>query len=70
MSYLPLEKICGTTTRYIRSSLDNDDCDNRDDNNNKAEECNRKYELYIPEILCDDNNGNDDNSTRSIYNLW
>ncbi|OEU11639.1 hypothetical protein FRACYDRAFT_244757 [Fragilariopsis cylindrus CCMP1102] len=60
MSYLPLEKICGTSTRYIRSSL-NDDCD-RDDNNNKAqEECNRKYELYIPEILCDDNNNDNDN---------
>jgi poly(3-hydroxybutyrate) depolymerase len=56
MSYLPLEKICGTSTRYIRSL--NDDCD-RDDNNNKAEECNRRYELYIPEILCDD----DDNTS-------
>ena len=63
MSYLPLEKICGTTTRYVRSSLNDDDCDNRDDNNNKAEECNRKYELYIPEILCDDN----DNVNTSYY---
>lgn len=61
MSYLPLEKICGTSTRYIRSL--NDDCKNRDDNNNKAEECNRKYELYIPEILCDDN----DNGNTSYY---
>jgi poly(3-hydroxybutyrate) depolymerase len=57
MSYLPLEKICGSSTRYIRSL--NDDCD-RDDNN-KAEECNRKYELYIPEILCDDDD--DDGNT-------
>jgi poly(3-hydroxybutyrate) depolymerase len=56
MSYLPLEKICGTSTRYIRSLSDDCDRDNDNDNdndNNKAEECNRKYELYIPEILCD-----------------
>jgi poly(3-hydroxybutyrate) depolymerase len=66
MSYLPLEKICGTTTRYIRS-LKDDDCDDRDDNNNKAEECNRKYELYIPEILCDDNVNDNDNDNTSYY---
>jgi len=68
MSYLPLEKSCGTSTRYIRSL--NDDCDrddNNNSNNNKAEECNRKYELYIPEILCDDNDNGNVNVNTSYY---
>ena len=54
-SSIPLEKICGTSTRYIQ--LDPETCGDDD------AACNRRYELYIPENLCDDVGNNDGGSS-------
>jgi len=55
-------KTCGTSTHHVQ--LDPDTCNNNDDDDDDDDEadCNRTYELYIPERLCDDDSNDDDHT--------